>query len=1227
MGLHMGISLGEVDELHTIKAGDREIWKYDPSAPPVPSAASFAALAEWEASGHPVFLMPGTAVPAYNYTIDDRISWPTQVTSNQTLFIKAKNIFGGEESEGGIDGTLDVMFGAPDQPVNSRLQQMLGGLVPAYRKRLTVFFDGLICAMSKYPKPWAFRVRRNLKGWDGGVWYASKCIIELDGGNIKAQNPAHIIYECLTNRDWGRGHARAKLDDAAFRACADVLFDEGFGLCLKWSRQDKIGNFIQIVLNHIGANLFVSRTTGLWTLRLVRDDYDTGTIPHFDADTGLLGVDDDDNAASVVGANELVVNYTRPADNSEGSVRVQNSAAVRAAGGVLSETVDYSGIPIPELALRVAQRDLRAKYGVKKFKVRLNRRGYKIEPGGVFSISDPSRGIANLVLRAGRIEDGALSAGTITISAAMDVFGLPANSYVAVQPPLYTPPSFMPEPVAERLISEATYRDLVGIVDSATFSAITPGTNFITTMGVAPSGLSYGYQLDTRVAVTDWKSTDADFTPSALITTAITKGADNVVVTFANAMGIDSVVTGGAVLINTEIFRLVAINKVDGTATLARGCVDTVPVDHAAGSRIWFYQDGIGVDTTEYAAGITVQARMLTKTGAGKLNVESAPIDSHTLTQRRERPYPPGNLKLNDVAYPQYITGALTISWSHRDRTLQADQLIGTSMGNVGPELGTAYKLKVSGEIGTPIVDTQPLTTSHAVSLSEEFSSGRTDSAPSREIRIVGLGTVSSAVATSLTNRADSTKVEDGWMRIAPGASISGGVDGYFIDGTTGAVTNRNFSPAWGIATQAVRFALNSSVYVSMIEDDPYNGWAVNGLTSELSTYDRYGGYVIRDRRLNARHQMIMTTSIADFNYWITNRFASRVIYRLSNVVHNVTKSAVVSGPLVSSARHALFDYYSADMTQFNDPSVWVGAPVTNTPDARLQTNISADVHVAANLSVIFGSLMYAVAHDVITSESTSGKSVNITNALASHITIATSFREVTRVYSIDLDGNVSLLGTRDGIAIADQVSSTVGVEIVNGTIRTVDSVTGAQGGVIATLPSSTKAIRVTGDTATSTFYVVAENGYIYHYNLSGTLLASMNLNLASLPDIRNGGLLSISLGYVYFGWNMSGQVRRINKDLSGYSTFYLATVTGNPNKDNAINVVSDTNSPEMLAAMLLSESAASTSVSQLPTSRVNDLLTIELSSVRDSLDSHQKHSVAIKRQGWGLRWGESWEV
>jgi len=47
--------------------------------------------------------------------------------------------------------------------------------------------------------------------------------------------------------------------------------------------------------------------------------------------------------------------------------------------------------------------------------------------------------------------------------------------------------------------------------------------------------------------------------------------------------------------------------------------MDTVPVSHTPGSRIWFADGAKGIDPTEYAAGETVNARLLTVTGKGTL--------------------------------------------------------------------------------------------------------------------------------------------------------------------------------------------------------------------------------------------------------------------------------------------------------------------------------------------------------------------------------------------------------------------------------------------------------------------------------------------------------------------------------------------------------------------------------------------------------------------------------
>src|SRR5690606_23414113 len=118
--------------------------------------------------------------------------------------------------------------------------------------------------------------------------------------------------------------------------------------------------------------------------------------------------------------NQVIVKYKRAQDNTTGSVRVQNLASIQRFGK-LSTTNDYPGIPTAELAARVAQRDLIANSGfLKRFKCRFDRRAYQIRPGTCFRISDPRKGIANIVLRAGRIDEGESGDGRITITAVQE---------------------------------------------------------------------------------------------------------------------------------------------------------------------------------------------------------------------------------------------------------------------------------------------------------------------------------------------------------------------------------------------------------------------------------------------------------------------------------------------------------------------------------------------------------------------------------------------------------------------------------------------------------------------------------------------------------------------------------------------------------------------------------------------------------------------------------------
>lgn len=158
-----------------------------------------------------------------------------------------------------------------------------------------------------------------------------------------------------------------------------------------------------------------------------------------------------------------------------------------------------------------------------------------------------------------------------------------------------------------------------------------------------------------------------------------------------------SVQPGQAALIDNEVLCVTAINPAAGTVSFSRGCVDTVPAAHAVGSRVWFYDDFGGHDPTEYVSGMTVQARLLTRATGGVLPEASATALSLALSGRAGRPYPPGKLRINGAAFPATFSGQLTVSWAHRDRLTQADQLIDESAGNIGPEPGVTYRLRIYG--------------------------------------------------------------------------------------------------------------------------------------------------------------------------------------------------------------------------------------------------------------------------------------------------------------------------------------------------------------------------------------------------------------------------------------------------------------------------------------------------------------------------------------------------
>jgi len=513
-------------------------------------------------------------------------------------------------------------------------------------------------------------------------------------------NPAHILYQCLTDSAWGMGYPTAAIDTASFTAASDALYAEGFGLSLLWNRQETVENFVALVLDHIGALLYVRPDTGTFALKLVRADYDRGSLPQYGPEN-LIAAEDYQRQAWAETINEITVIYTAPCAGKETSITVQDAANIMTQGGVVAQTRQYPGITQSSLAQRVALRDLQAtSTPLAKIKLTATRAAWEVFPGGLLRLTWPEYDIADVVYRVLQVNRGTLTDGRIIIDAVEDVFGLPDNTYLETQASEWVDPSTAPSAAPYRKLLEAPYWDLARNLSAADLDYVDALSGYLETLAVRPSADAINYGIQARVGAAPYEAGgNGDFCPSATIVGALTKTTTSI--TLANGIDLDLVEAGGYAIIDDEYVLVSAVDATAGTATIARGLLDTVPAEHAAAARIWFADGDQGFSTTEYADGETVDVKLLPTTGQGTLAVDLAPSDSLTMDQRQYRPYPPGNLKFSGSIlpaasdYPPAIYGDLTISWAHRDRLLQTAYLVEQDEASIGPEPGTTYTVEI----------------------------------------------------------------------------------------------------------------------------------------------------------------------------------------------------------------------------------------------------------------------------------------------------------------------------------------------------------------------------------------------------------------------------------------------------------------------------------------------------------------------------------------------------
>lgn len=614
--------------------------------------------------------------------VGDKKLWEGSITSSGPLSVNKPKLFGGEKREGGISGKMDICFGGPTQPQNAYLQKKLGTDIPAFRNVVSIILNRMyIAANNPYIKPWAFKFKRMLShGWN-----SSKQVV----GN--QCNAAHAVRGILLDPVKGLGQLETDIDDAAFTAAANTLYDEGYGIGLRWNDPSQsIEDFIKYILTHIDGALYVEPATAKWVLKLIRDDYDIEDVLALDQDS-VLELTSFERSGPGDLVNDVIVKYEDFKGITQ-TARAEDVASIAYLGRRITKTYELLGFDNAEIAGKVATRILKqTAYPIAKVKLVANRSAWTLRPGDVFKFSWPALGIDGMAIRVADIDFGLLEDGKVAITGVEDNF--------STVPALFGPPpttewvSPKSEPVnpTYKKVFELPYyaldRDYIS-QNKTDFASI--GGYFAGVVG-DQTGDTYG--VDVWVDGTD----EAQGNTCVYAILGADLGLlDTTMSLSAIGPGEDLVEYGDYswAIIDNEIIKIKG--PVGDTVTIAKGALDTVPATHTAGAVVYFASDGYVASMNERGIGSGYNVRLTTAALGGELDYADATNYVVSIAGRALMPYPPGNFQINGQYYPASLSGGLTVTWAHRNRLTQITYIVEQSASSVTPETGTTYDVTLT---------------------------------------------------------------------------------------------------------------------------------------------------------------------------------------------------------------------------------------------------------------------------------------------------------------------------------------------------------------------------------------------------------------------------------------------------------------------------------------------------------------------------------------------------
>lgn len=649
----------------------------------------------------------------------------TGTVQDGSYVVNLPKLFGGDKiGNGGMVGTFRVRSGSSAQTANSYLNSFQNPNIPN-RGVCEVVWEGGYIGNTTNLKPWKFEVARfpNQLGLTGG-----KEII-----NSNDANPAAIIYELLTDTDFGFALLPGDIDTTNFTTVADTLVTEGNGFSMVLDRRIEAVELLNLVQEQIDGIVYLDPIDGKFKISLARDDYDIDLVPQLSEDTGIIEVKEFTRGTWEETKNQVRIGFI---DRDRGYFRTFSQAHDLGnqqiqGNEIVSTEIDMPGIKSKDLANDTASRELRQlAIPLAKATMVVDRTYWDVKPNDVLAWTDDNLGFTKLPMRVTRIDYGELVKGEITLSLVQDTFKFTAGFFGEPDSTLWQPPAQEVEELDETLVIESpkafTKRDPEDpLIEDRVWAGARRNTGNEVTFTIYQrnaSGTPAGDYTEDSDEVLDFflvgelrnnVSPAAQDGSETIAIDAVDSLADLADAFTSGAAGADI----GANLVNLcyidtpnggEFFSPSSVTN-QGThldlTSCWRGLLDTASGSHSSGTRVYLVFRGGDLNQSAIEQGNNVDVQLRANSFTDETTEVEADTVALTMNNRPQRPYPPANVELNTVVFPSSVDidtlmsggsglddRGIDFEWIRRDfETFSETEGITTDAETIDPDFPTKH--------------------------------------------------------------------------------------------------------------------------------------------------------------------------------------------------------------------------------------------------------------------------------------------------------------------------------------------------------------------------------------------------------------------------------------------------------------------------------------------------------------------------------------------------------